>query len=170
MKWNIWRTAALLLLLAVSVGFGFAFDAVATAIERSHHPQPEQWRTLIEENAELYGIPEVSLWAIVSEGSGFSSNAVSADGRIGLMQLSPEKFAQISLELFGKSDPDPRLLYDPATYITADVVSTFANRYGIEGAMIGVSSAAEMLNNVVGMLLVIGANTIARKASDVSLY
>jgi putative aldouronate transport system permease protein len=36
--------------------------------------------------------------------------------------------------------------------------------------MIGVSSAAEMLNNVVGMLLVIGANTIARKASDVSLY
>ena len=62
------------------------------------------------------------------------------------------------------------LLYDPTTYITADVVSTFANRYGIEGAMIGVSSAAEMLNNVVGMLLVIGANTIARKASDVSLY
>ena len=34
----------------------------------------------------------------------------------------------------------------------------------------GISSSAEMLNNVVGMLLVIGANTIARKASDVSLY
>ena len=36
--------------------------------------------------------------------------------------------------------------------------------------MIGVASAAEMLNNVVGMLLVIGANTVAKKASDVSLY
>ena len=34
----------------------------------------------------------------------------------------------------------------------------------------GIASAAEMLNNVVGMLLVIGANTIARKASNVSLY
>jgi len=27
-----------------------------------------------------------------------------------------------------------------------------------------------MMNNVVGMLLVIGANTVARKASNVSLY
>ena len=45
-----------------------------------------------------------------------------------------------------------------------------ANRYGIEGTGISIASAAEMLNNVVGMLLVIGANTISRKASNVSLY
>ncbi len=62
------------------------------------------------------------------------------------------------------------LLYDSDIYETADVVSTFAARKGIEGAAQGIASAAEMLNNVVGMLLVIGANTIARKASDVSLY
>ena len=62
------------------------------------------------------------------------------------------------------------LLYNPNTYVTADVVSTFAQRYGIAGGLVGVASAAEMLNNVVGMLLVIAANTIARKASDVSLY
>ena len=62
------------------------------------------------------------------------------------------------------------LLYDPSTYVTADVVSTFAQRNGIQDGRIGISAAAEMLNNVVGMLLVIGANTVARKASDVSLY
>lgn len=62
------------------------------------------------------------------------------------------------------------LLYNPNTYMTADVVSTFANRYGIAEGLVGVASAAEMLNNIVGMLLVISANTIARKASDVSLY
>jgi putative aldouronate transport system permease protein len=62
------------------------------------------------------------------------------------------------------------LLYNYNTYVTADVVSTFAQRYGIENGLFGLSTAAEMLNNVVGMLLVIGANTIARKASDVSLY
>ena len=62
------------------------------------------------------------------------------------------------------------LLYNTNTYVTADVVSTFAQRYGMEGAAKGIASAAEMMNNVVGMLLVIGANTIARKASDVSLY
>ena len=62
------------------------------------------------------------------------------------------------------------LLYNPKTYVTADVVSTFAQRYGLAGASKGIASAAEMMNNVIGMLLVIGANTIARKASDVSLY
>ena len=62
------------------------------------------------------------------------------------------------------------LLYNPNTYVTADVVSTFAQRYGLAGAAKGIASAAEMMNNVIGMLLVIGANTVARKASDVSLY
>ncbi len=62
------------------------------------------------------------------------------------------------------------LLYNPNTYVTADVVSTFAQRYGIETGLVGIASSAEMLNNVMGMLLVIAANTIARKASDVSLY
>lgn len=62
------------------------------------------------------------------------------------------------------------LLYTSDTYVTADVVSTLAQRYGMIDGRTGIASAAEMLNNVVGMLLVIGANTIARKASDVSLY
>ena len=64
------------------------------------------------------------------------------------------------------------LLYNTSTYVTADVVSTFAQRYGMGGsaASQGLASAAEMMSNVMGMLLVIGANTISRKASDVSLY
>ena len=57
---------------------------------------------------------------------------------------------------------------------TAQVVSTFAwqtsQSSGSSGGQPGIASAAEMINNVVGMLLVIGANTIARKASNVSLY
>ena len=62
------------------------------------------------------------------------------------------------------------LLYNPRTYVTADVVSTFAQRNGIAGSLKGLVSAAEMMNNVIGMLLVIGANTIAKKASNTSLY
>jgi len=62
------------------------------------------------------------------------------------------------------------LLYNPTTYVTADVVSTFAQRKGIVGGQKGLASAAEMMNNVISMLLVISANTIARKASDTSLY
>lgn len=62
------------------------------------------------------------------------------------------------------------LLYNTNTYVTADVVSTYANRYGMVNGQKGLASAAEMMNNVMGMLLVVGANTIARKASNVSLY
>jgi len=62
------------------------------------------------------------------------------------------------------------LLYNTKTYVTADVVSTFAQRYGLQGSQKGLAAAAEMMNNVISMLLVISANTIARKASDTSLY
>ncbi len=62
------------------------------------------------------------------------------------------------------------LLYNTETYVTADVISTFAQRYGLSGAAKGISSAAEMMNNVVGMMLVIGANAVARRVSDISLY
>lgn len=62
------------------------------------------------------------------------------------------------------------LLYRTNTLVTADVVSTFAYRLGLEGGSQAMASAAEMINNITGMILVIGANSIARKASDVSLY
>ena len=55
-------------------------------------------------------------------------------------------------------------------YQTSEVISTFAWRIKTNQNQSGLASTAEMMNNVVGMLLVIGANTIARKASNVSLY
>nr|SIP63199.1 hypothetical protein [uncultured bacterium] len=55
-------------------------------------------------------------------------------------------------------------------YQTSEVISTFSWRIKTTQNQSGLASAAEMMNNVVGMLLVIGANTIARKASNVSLY
>ncbi len=63
------------------------------------------------------------------------------------------------------------LLYNDRTWVTADVVSTFAQRNGLASTgQKGLAAAAEMMNNVVGMLLVIGSNTIARKATNTSLY
>ena len=55
-------------------------------------------------------------------------------------------------------------------YQTSEVISTFSWRIKTTQNQTGLASAAEMMNNVVGMLLVIGANTIARKTSNVSLY
>ena len=55
-----------------------------------------------------------------------------------------------------------------SNYEVAETVSTFA--YGLEGTNKAMGIAAEMLNNIIGMILVIGANKIASKASNVSLY
>lgn len=55
-------------------------------------------------------------------------------------------------------------------YDVAEVVSTWSNRIGGSNLTQAEGIAGEMTNNLIGMILVIGANTIARKASDVSLY
>ena len=60
---------------------------------------------------------------------------------------------------------------DKGNYEVASVVSTLANMWNDRGAVYqGYGIAAEMLNNLIGMILVIGSNFIARRASDVSLY
>lgn len=61
------------------------------------------------------------------------------------------------------------LLLSTGNESTAQIVATLANTWnGTARQSMGV--AAEMTNNLIGMILVIGSNAIARKASDVSLY
>lgn len=55
-------------------------------------------------------------------------------------------------------------------YEVAHTVSTLANEWSGTQRFKAMGTAAEMLNNLIGMILVIGANKIARTASDVSLY
>ncbi len=56
----------------------------------------------------------------------------------------------------------------------AEIVATLSNKWaggeetGAGNRTLGI--AAEMVNNLIGMILVIGANTVAKKASNVSLY
>lgn len=53
-----------------------------------------------------------------------------------------------------------------ANYQSAYVVSVWANSQTNTVA----AMAGEMTNNLIGMILVIGANIVSRKATDVSLY
>lgn len=62
------------------------------------------------------------------------------------------------------------LLYHPNTYITADVLSTFEQRLGIETSNYGLGSAIGIFNSVIGFALVIGANSISRQVSETSLW
>lgn len=133
MKFNLRHVLIFLAILALSIGFGFGFDVAATAVERKNHPRPDSLQAEISKNATEFGIPEAVLWATVKTGSGFASNAVSADGRIGLMQISPDCFSFICTELLGEEIKDAGLLYDPATNLRAGsaFLSYLYGRYGV---------------------------------------
>jgi putative aldouronate transport system permease protein len=62
------------------------------------------------------------------------------------------------------------LLYQPATYSTADVISTFIYRQGLIGAQYDLAAAAGLFNAVVAFILVMTANTISKHYSRTSLW
>ncbi|RJE78635.1 sugar ABC transporter permease [Paracoccus sp. JM45] len=62
------------------------------------------------------------------------------------------------------------LLYQPATYETADVVNTFIYRQGIQGGQYDLAAAAGLFNAFVAFVLVMTANTISKRYSRTSLW
>ena len=61
------------------------------------------------------------------------------------------------------------LMSNSDNYAAADIVATLSNRWNDSGnTTLGI--AAEMGNNLIGMILVLGANAVAKRAADVSLY
>lgn len=62
------------------------------------------------------------------------------------------------------------LLYRPSTYESADVVSTFIYRTGLQGTHYDLATAAGLFNAVIAFVLVYSANRISRRVSSTSLW
>lgn len=62
------------------------------------------------------------------------------------------------------------LLYSPVTYETADVISTYVYRKGLQEFNYGYSTAVGLFNSVVNFILLIIANKLSRKYSETSLF
>lgn len=62
------------------------------------------------------------------------------------------------------------LLYNPLTYETADVISSYVYRIGFEGQDWSYSTAIGIFNSTINLLLIISANTISKKLNDISLW
>lgn len=62
------------------------------------------------------------------------------------------------------------LLYNPNTYVTADVISTYVFRTGLQGAQYDFGTAVGLFNSVVNLILLVTFNTIARRLRQESLW
>lgn len=62
------------------------------------------------------------------------------------------------------------LMYNPATYETADVIGTYVYRKGLLEANFSYSSAIGLFNSIINFALLILANFLSRKLTDTKLW
>ena len=62
------------------------------------------------------------------------------------------------------------LMYSPSTYETADVIASYVYRGGILDADYGYSTAVNLFNSVVNMIVLCAANFISRKVNETSIW
>lgn len=62
------------------------------------------------------------------------------------------------------------LLYSPVTYETADVISTYVYRRGLQKMEYSFGAAVGLFNSVVNLVILMCANRLSRKLSETSLW
>lgn len=62
------------------------------------------------------------------------------------------------------------LLYNTAVYETADVISTYVYRQGIQSSNYSYATAVGLFNSAINFTLVFAANRISRKVTDTSIW
>lgn len=62
------------------------------------------------------------------------------------------------------------LLYGPATYETADIISSYVYRMGLSGGRYGFSTAVGLFQSVINLALLLFANFFSKRLTDTSLF
>lgn len=111
---SVFSGGVVVLLLALAFALGHVTDHGLTLLEKKLYPTA--FSETVEECAARYELDEAVIYALIKETSNFSSNHVSADGKIGLMQLSEQTFLHLTEEQLGEQ-LDAGMLYEPQTNI-----------------------------------------------------
>lgn len=72
--------------------------------------------------------------------------------------------------LMGSNFEKVLLLYSPLTYETADVISTYVYRMGIGGGQFSYATAVGLFEGLIGLVLVLTANTVSKKVTENALW
>jgi putative aldouronate transport system permease protein len=62
------------------------------------------------------------------------------------------------------------LLYNPATYSTADIFSTYVYRVGLVQGNYSYAAAIDLFTSVINLVFLTAANSVSRKLNDTSLW
>lgn len=62
------------------------------------------------------------------------------------------------------------LMYSPATYATADVLSTYVYRFGIQNSNFSYATAVGLFNSLISLVLLVSANYFSKKVLKESLW
>lgn len=62
------------------------------------------------------------------------------------------------------------LMYNPATYETADIISTYVYRIGLEQGNFSYAAAIDLFMGIISLIFIWTANTISRKVGETSLW
>lgn len=143
--------AAIIIALIFAVLFGFLLDLIITKIEYATYKKPEEYAELVEKYSEKYDVPEHIIWSVMKAESGFDYKAVSSAGAIGLMQMMPETFEDLT-DNHLKEYFESGMLFDAETNIRYGTyyLSYLYKRYGDWSVVFAAYNAG--LGNVNGWL------------------
>ncbi len=119
--------------------------------------------------AALAGVDETLYEAAKIDGAG----KLSQIWNITLPSIAPTIMVMLILKigtLLSVSYEAVILLYQPATYETADIISTYVYRYGLQNGRYDFATAVGLMNSIIGFILVFISNTLSKKFSETSVF
>ena len=113
MKKALIRSITVLLIFLVSLLIGYIASSVWDKAEKELYPL--KFSEFVDNSSESFGVPRKIIYAVIKTESDFDSTAQSSAGAIGLMQIAPATFEEISRKLGDSYEKG--MMYDPETNI-----------------------------------------------------
>ena len=126
------------------------------------------WGSIIYLSA-LAGVDEQLYEAAAIDGAGRFKQLIN----VTLPAIAPTIITMLIMKLgqvLGSNYEKTILLYNEATYDTADVISSYVYRVGLFDRDWGYAAAIGLFNSVINLLLLLAANKISKKVSETSLW
>jgi hypothetical protein len=132
-----WRASAWIgsALAALTVGFAATPTSSAPAVSRT-----ETIALAVEEASARFSLPSAWIYAVMRQESGGRATAVSAKGAMGLLQLMPATWRELTTELGLGNDP-----FDPRANILAGAayMRRLHDRFGVPGFLAAYNAGPE---------------------------